>query len=73
MTSTQTPAKPIVFEEGGLSTKHVRMPVPEASDLLVSRFGVHGELRRLPTEKDDTFLVSVADGTKFILKVANPA
>jgi len=73
VTSTKTHAQRIVFEEGGLNSKHVRMPVPEASALLRSRFGVHGELKRLPTEKDDTFLVSAADESKFILKVANPA
>ena len=73
MTSTPPPAKPIVVEEGGLSAKHIRMPVPEASALLLSTFGVHGELKRLPTEKDDTFVVSTAAGARFILKVANPA
>src|SRR5579872_2201188 len=70
---TETHAKPIVFEEGGLSTKHIRMQAEEASSLLRSAFGVQGELSRLNTEKDDTFLVHATDGAKFILKIANPA
>lgn len=70
---TQTTAKPIVFDQGGLSAKHVRMTTREASALLLSLYGVRGELSRLATEKDDTFLVSASDGAKFILKVANPA
>lgn len=49
------------------------MPAAEASALLLSTFGIRGELSRLATEKDDTFLVSAAGGVKFILKVANPA
>ncbi len=49
------------------------MPTAEASALLFAMFGVRGELSRLSTEKDDTFLVSAASGAKFILKVANPA
>ncbi len=73
MTSTQTPAQRIVVEQGGLSTKHVRMPAAEASALLRAAFGLSGELSPLPTEKDDTFQVHAADGAKFILKVANPA
>lgn len=70
---TETHAKPIVFEEGGLSTKHIRMQAEEASSLLRSAFAVQGELSRLNTEKDDTFLVHATDGAKFILKIANPA
>src|SRR5579862_2522587 len=73
VTSTPPPAKAVLIEAGGLSTRHIRMSVPEASALLRSSFGVSGQLNRLPTEKDDTFLVSAADGAKFILKVANPA
>lgn len=67
------PTKPMVFEEGGLSARHIRMTAEEASALLLSIHGLRGELSRLATEKDDTFLVTASDGTKFILKVANPA
>lgn len=71
--STQPHAKPIVFEEGGLGGRHVRMPAAEASGLLLTSFGVQGELSRLSTEKDDTFVVNAAGGAKFILKITNPA
>ena len=50
-----------------------RMPPAEASRILTERYGLPAaELESLPTERDDSFLVS-AGGQQFSLKVAHPS
>lgn len=50
-----------------------RMPPAEATALLAELYGVAAvELKRLDTERDDTFRVTTADGD-LVLKVAHPA
>ncbi len=44
----------------------------EAAQIAKSNYGIGGAISRLPTEKDDTFLIHGSMG-QFILKVANPA
>jgi len=58
--------------EGGLGAEYVSMSADEATELVRSEFGIDGKLTRLATEKDDTFRVA-ADGSTYILKVANPS
>ena len=36
-------------------------------------YGVDGTVKRLSSERDETFLFTRADGTDFVLKIANPA
>lgn len=36
-------------------------------------YGIEGSVRRLSSERDETFLFAGADGADFILKIANPA
>ena len=61
-----------VMDAGGLSGEHVEMQAEEATQVLESLYGINGELSRLPSEKDDTFKVSVHGKPTAVLKVANP-
>lgn len=53
---------------------HPRIPLAEelAVALAWKSYGVDGNVRRLATEKDDTFIVKAPTGAQFILKVAHP-
>jgi len=62
----------LATEQGGLAGAYVRMTKERAAVLLEEFFGMSGTLRRFDTEKDDTFSVKVAEGQKFVLKIANP-
>lgn len=57
---------------GGLASVFVAMSEAEAEEIAARNFGMSGTARRLATEKDDTFRLTVPDGRRFILKVANP-
>lgn len=60
-----------------LSTPPPRIPAQQAADLLRRHYGVAGELKRLASERDQNFFVSVSDGDgdggRYILKFANAA
>ncbi|MFC3395390.1 phosphotransferase [Brenneria rubrifaciens] len=56
-----------------LATGFVNMGEAEAVALARCHFGIAGQVRRLATEKDDTFRLTDAAGRQYILKVANPA
>jgi hydroxylysine kinase len=56
-----------------LAAPATRIPVDEAQRLALRHYGLKGEVKRLDTEKDDTFRVETADGRKHLLKVANAA
>lgn len=45
----------------------------EAEAAVAAIYGLSGTVRRLSSERDETFLFSRADGTDFVLKIANPA
>lgn len=66
-----SPGKPIT-DGAGLGAAHVRMAADEAAGLVNWHYGLNGRLRRLETEKDDTFKLTTEDGTEAVLKVANP-
>lgn len=61
-----------VMDAGGLSGEHIEMQAGEATEVLASVYGIDGELSRLPSEKDDTFRVTVNGKPTAVLKVANP-
>lgn len=48
------------------------MPAEQAQALLGARYGIEGQLKRLATEKDDTFLVTCGDGQRYVAKLSNP-
>lgn len=72
MTQVQ-PATANLLDEGGLSAAHIPIGETEAGRLLDREFGIRGQLRRLATEKDDTFDVEATDRGRYVLKVANPS
>ncbi len=56
----------------------LRTPAPafskkQASELLLEYYDIDAELEPLVSERDQNFLVSVAGGTKYVLKFANSA
>lgn len=59
-----------VVTAGGLQAAYDPIPDADAARLLADRYGVTGHLKRLATEKDDTFHVT-ADGAQYVLKIAN--
>lgn len=59
-------------QAAGLADSYTPMPESEARDLLDRYYGLSASLKRFATEKDDTFGVTVNDGQKFVLKIANP-
>lgn len=56
---------------GALSTPFERIAPDAAARFAREAYGLEGELRRLDTEKDDTFRLDSPQG-RFILKIANP-
>lgn len=60
-------------DEGGLTATFVNMSDEEAAVVLERLYGARGDLIRVATEKDDTFLVDLDTGTPAVLKVANPS
>jgi hydroxylysine kinase len=62
-----------ILAAGGLQTANPAISAADAAALLGESYGLTGQLRRLATEKDDTFHVAAADGGAYILKIANGA
>ena len=61
-----------IANQGGLSGTYVSVTPNHANSILKQHYGFHGVLRKFETEKDDTFRVTRDDGSKFVLKIANP-
>jgi len=57
---------------GGLAEAHQPIAEHEAVVLLHKHYGLSGTLKRLATEKDDTFYVQAKNGD-FVFKIGNPA
>jgi len=57
---------------GGLAEAHQPILEAEAAALLREHYGLSGSLKRLATEKDDTFYVQTNSGD-FVFKIGNPA
>ena len=47
--------------------------LPDAEAAVAAVYGLAGTVKRLSSERDETFLFTRTDGTDFILKIANPA
>lgn len=45
----------------------------DAQAAVAAVYGLDGAVKRLSSERDETFLFTATDGTAFILKIANPA
>ncbi|WP_246144025.1 aminotransferase [Actinacidiphila oryziradicis] len=57
---------------------HPALPAPristeQARDVARDLFGVDGPIRSLGSQQDANFLVTAEDGTRYVLKVSNPA
>jgi Ser/Thr protein kinase RdoA (MazF antagonist) len=48
-----------------------RFAAADASDVARREFGIGGRISALPSERDQNFLITDADGGKFVLKIAN--
>jgi Ser/Thr protein kinase RdoA (MazF antagonist) len=48
-----------------------RFAAADASDVARREFGIAGRISALPSERDQNFLITDADGGKFVLKIAN--
>jgi Ser/Thr protein kinase RdoA (MazF antagonist) len=48
-----------------------RFEAGDASDAARREFGIAGKISALPSERDQNFLITDADGGKFVLKIAN--
>lgn len=56
-----------------LGTPVAPMAEAEAEALALDIFGLTGSARPLTSERDQNFLLSTADGSRYVLKIANPA
>jgi Ser/Thr protein kinase RdoA (MazF antagonist) len=48
-----------------------RFEVSDASEVARREFGIAGKISTLPSERDQNFLITDADGGKYVLKIAN--
>ena len=56
-----------------MSARWSATSLDEAKAAVAEVYGLAGAVKRLSSERDETFLFTRADGTDFILKIANPA
>ncbi len=63
---------PRAFDFGSLGTTFDPIPDALAERIAQVHYRLGGTLKRLETEKDDTFRLRTPDGRQFILKIANP-
>jgi hydroxylysine kinase len=61
-----------ILAAGGLQTSCAPLGSDDAAQLLLQSYGLQGRLKRLATEKDDTFHVITLLGDQYTLKIANP-
>ncbi|WP_206613939.1 phosphotransferase [Paenirhodobacter populi] len=57
---------------GALSTPFTPMDAAQAARVARDVYGLDGTPNRMETEKDDTFRLTLPDGRRFVLKIANP-
>ncbi|MCB2134344.1 MAG: phosphotransferase [Rhodobacteraceae bacterium] len=62
-----------VVSAGGLQAALDPVAPADAAAFLAARYGIAGRLRRMATEKDDTFHVDAGPTGQFVLKIANAA
>lgn len=56
-----------------MSARWSATSLDDANRAVVDVYGFAGGVKRLSSERDETFLFTRADGTDFVLKIANPA
>lgn len=56
-----------------LTAPFVRLTAQDGMRLAETHWALHGTAVRLDSERDDTFRFDARDGTRYVLKVANPA
>lgn len=63
------------YGSGGdaMSAAFSKTELSAAAALAGEVYGIAGEAARLSSERDETFLFTAADGTRYTLKIANPA
>ncbi|MGH3171331.1 MAG: phosphotransferase, partial [Trebonia sp.] len=61
----------VIAAETGLGVSAEPFPQQSVARLVAERYGLSGQLTRIPTEKDDTFALSTNTG-KFLVKVSPP-
>lgn len=61
-----------LIQGGGLATAFTRLTNAQALDLAQIHYGITGRVNRFDTEKDDTFRIENDQGTRYVLKIANP-
>lgn len=55
----------------GLAVVHEAIPPESASEALLTHYDIRGDLKRIPTEKDDTFHLTTAGG-EYLVKISAP-
>ena len=65
--------KPDTDKPDSMSATWSMTAIEDAQAAVAEAYGLAGAVKRLSSERDETFLFSRADGTDFILKIANPA
>ena len=56
-----------------MSATWSKISLADAEAAVAEVYGARGRIRRLSSERDETFLFTRADGMDFVLKIANPA
>lgn len=68
-----TEPSPTAKKADSMSATWSATSLSDAEAAVMQVYGVGGTIRRLSSERDETFLFTRSDGTDFILKIANPA
>ncbi|KOF20081.1 phosphotransferase [Ensifer adhaerens] len=68
-----TEPSPTAKKADSMSATWSATSLSDAEAAVMQVYGVAGTIRRLSSERDETFLFTRSDGTDFILKIANPA
>lgn len=64
---------PAAKKTDSMSATWSTTPIDAAETAVADVYGLDGTVKRLSSERDETFLFTRPDGTEFILKIANPA
>ena len=68
-----TEGSPAEQKKDAMSASWSETSIPGAEAAVSDVYGLTGTVKRLSSERDETFLFVRDDGTEFILKIANPA
>lgn len=68
-----TEPSPTAKNADSMSATWSTTSLSDAEAAVTQVYGARGTIRRLSSERDETFLFTRSDGTDFILKIANPA